>query len=134
MAKAQSPVRLEASLMESAMLAGAVLKRSAAEQIEFWANLGRQLAPRLSEEELIALQAGLLQISVKKAEPVVLDAQALFAEVELAAQSPALSQAIAAGSVRYQASATKPGLLEQVHPDGRIMVGQFINGEFREQS
>ena len=127
---AQSPVRLEASLMESAKFAGDLLKRSAAEQVEFWASLGRLVAPKISPKELIELQAGLLDIKFEEAKPVTVDSGALFSELDQKRVSGALEQAIASNSVRYQASATQPGCLEQVNPDGSLVVGRFTNGQF----
>lgn len=131
MAKASSPVRLEANLMESAKIAGEVLKRSATEQVEFWAGIGRMIAPRLSPNELIELQAGLLEIRLEKAAPVTVDTAGLFAEVDQKRSSGALQQAIASNSVRYQASSAHPGYLEQVHPDGQVLVGRFEGGQFK---
>ncbi len=130
MAKAQSPVRLEASLMESAKLAGEVLKRSAAEQVEFWASIGRIIAPRLSPNELMELQAGLLDIKLEKAKPVSVDSAGLFAELDQRRTSGALQQAITNNSIRYQVAASHPGYLEQVRPDGSTLIGKFINGQF----
>ncbi|MFT6422140.1 MAG: hypothetical protein ACJA2K_000862 [Thalassolituus sp.] len=130
MAKAQSPVRLEASLMESAKFAGDLLKRSAAEQVEFWAGIGRLVAPKLSPQELIELQAGLLAIKFEEATPVVVDSSALFMELDQKRSSGAIEHAIASNSVRYQSSASNPGCLEQVSPDGTVIVGRFTNGQF----
>ena len=43
MAKSPSPLRLQEELMQSATQAGARHHRSAAEQIDYWAALGRQV-------------------------------------------------------------------------------------------
>ena len=131
MAKAHSPVRLDAHLMESAKLAGEVLKRSAAEQVEFWAHLGRIIAPRLSPKELIELQAGLLDIRLEEVRPVEVSSSALFDELDTKRSTGSLSQQISNGSLRYQASASHPGCLDQVHPDGRIVTGTFSGGQFQ---
>lgn len=45
MAKAKSPIRLDQSLMDSAASVAKVAHRSAAEQIELWADIGRTLTP-----------------------------------------------------------------------------------------
>lgn len=44
MAKAASPVRLQKSLVDAATVAGQQFNRSTAEQIEYWADLGRRVA------------------------------------------------------------------------------------------
>ena len=131
MAKAQSPVRLESSLRESATLAGQVFKRSAVEQVEFWASIGRLIAPKISPNELLELQAGLAQVKVEKISPVSIDPEGLLTEIDQQRLSGTLQQEISNGQIRYQSSLSNPGLLEQVSPEGEITVGQFINGEFK---
>ena len=130
MAKAQSPVRLESSLMSSATAAGMLLHRSAAEQVEYWADLGRKVASSIDPESLLAVKAGLATLRVEHIHPSPVDPDVVFAALDNARNSGALSEAISSGSLRYQASVEKPGYLEACHPDGRIEVGQFVNGRF----
>lgn len=130
MAKAPSPVRLESSLMSAAAVAGSTLHRSAAEQIEYWADLGRKVAKIVDPEILLAVQAGLATLRVEHVSPSPVDPDAVFAALDRARNSGALSEAVAAGAVRYQASIMRPGALEACYPDGRIEVGQFANGQF----
>lgn len=130
MAKAPSPVRLENSLMSAAAVAGSTLHRSAAEQIEYWADLGRKVAKIVDPETLLAVQAGLAILRVEHLAPSPVDPDAVFAALDRERNSGALSEAVAAGTLRYQASITRPGLLEACYPDGRIEVGQFTNGQF----
>ena len=53
MPKAVSPVRLQQELMQRATLTGARHQRSAAEQIEYWAALGQQVAGILDPDKLL---------------------------------------------------------------------------------
>lgn len=133
MAKAASPVRLESTLMEAASVAGSFLHRSAAEQIEYWADLGRKVSGLISPEDLLAISAGLVKITLEETAPVSADPEAVFAALERDRASGSLSGAIAAGQVRYQACRAHPGLLEQVHSDGTVVPGQFVDGEFQAQ-
>ena len=50
------PVRLSDELVLEARLTGEALKRSIADQIEFWASLGRSLDPLLKGDQVLALQ------------------------------------------------------------------------------
>ncbi|WP_254959113.1 ParD-like family protein [Cyanobium sp. Cruz CV13-4-11] len=50
-------MRLQRELMESAALVGARHQRSAAEQIEYWAALGRQVARVLDPDSLLDVAA-----------------------------------------------------------------------------
>jgi hypothetical protein len=130
MAKASSPVRLESGLMSAAAVAGSTLHRSAAEQIEYWADLGRKVAKIVDPEILLAVQAGLATLRVEQVSASPVDPDAVFAALDRERDSGALSEAVAAGAVRYQASIARPGSLEACYPDGRIEVGQFTNGKF----
>ncbi len=130
MAKAPSPVRLDNSLMSAAAIAGSTLHRSAAEQIEYWADLGRKVAKVVDPEILLAVQAGLATLHVEHTTPSSVEPEAVFSALDQERDSGALSEAIATGAVRYQASITRPGSLEACYPDGRIVVGQFTNGQF----
>lgn len=130
MAKAASPVRLESNLMNVATATGLLMHRSAAEQIEYWADIGRKVASTVSPENLLAVQAGLASLRIERSTPSPVDPDAVFLALDHGRNNGALSQAIAAGSVRYQGSLNHPGRLEACHPDGRIEVGQFVNGRF----
>ena len=133
MAKAASPIRLESTLMKAATVASTTLHRSAAEQIEYWADIGRKVAKLIDPETLLAIDAGLVKITLEETPPVTANPDDVFERLQRDRKSGALSEAIAAKSIRYQACANHPGLLEQVHPDGRVLIGQFNNGEFQAQ-
>lgn len=131
MAKAASPVRLQEALMESARISGSVLHRSAAEQIEYWADIGRKVSRIVDPEILLAVEAGLARLTVEKVKSTGIDPEAVFASLDADRDSGALASAIAEQSpIRYQASRTNPGVLEQIDPAGNVQLGQFINGEF----
>ena len=151
MPKASSPVRLEADLMQAAAITGERAKRSAAEQIEYWAGLGRSIAKTIDHDTLLAVSTGLATL---KAEPVTgkaLDVDSVFDALHQSRNSGKLKEDIAglasivstktvsnaladhqtsANDVRYQASSNHAGYLEQLASDGTLTVGQFINGEF----
>ena len=131
MPKAASPVRLQEGLMESARVSGAALHRSAAEQIEYWADIGRKVSRIIDPEILLAVEAGLARITVEKVEAVNVNPESVFAALEADRASGELASAIAEQSpIRYQASKTSPGLLERVGSAGDVVLGQFVNGDF----
>ena len=131
MPKASSPVRLQAELMDSANLAGTLNNRSAAEQVEHWASIGRHVAQQLTQADLLELKAGLLSVSVEKPSSVDFDADALLDEIDVARDGGTLSEAIKAGGPRYQIASNAPGWLERVEPDGSVTVGRFEGGVFK---
>ncbi|WP_439135972.1 TA system antitoxin ParD family protein [Pseudomaricurvus sp.] len=130
MAKAASPVRLESTLMDAAKVAGKALHRSASEQVEYWADIGRKLSKVIDPETLLEINAGLARISVEKVVPISVDPDAVFTALDGARETGALQAAISSNAIQYQASIEHPGLLEQVHPDGTTLVGRFLNGSF----
>lgn len=131
MPKAASPVRLQEELMESARVSGSVQHRSAAEQIEYWADIGRKVSKTIDPDTLLAVEAGLVRIVVEQVQSEPVDTESVFAALDADRKSGKLASAVAENSpIRYQASKTRPGLLEQVDSEGNSAVGQFIDGEF----
>ncbi|PKM46874.1 MAG: hypothetical protein CVV05_00215 [Gammaproteobacteria bacterium HGW-Gammaproteobacteria-1] len=130
MVKAASPVRLQQDLMEAAVVAGEQLHRSATEQIEYWADLGRRVACVLDPLKLAEIAAGIAIVKVEPAISPPLDPDAVFAVLEHRRERGDLAPAVATGYPRYQATAAHPGYLEQVAADGTRTVGMFHNGVF----
>ncbi|EMP56788.1 hypothetical protein MSNKSG1_05621 [Marinobacter santoriniensis NKSG1] len=130
MAKAQSPLRLEAGLVEKATLTGRQMHRSTAEQIEYWAEIGQRVSRVLSPEMLTRICSGLARIQIEaiKGEPVNPDA--VFAALDQRRQSGELARQVTGSGVRYQASASSPGLLEEIDGQGNVRIGHFLDGQF----
>jgi hypothetical protein len=131
MAKAHSPLRLEAQLVENATLAGKQLHRSTAEQIEYWADIGRSVANVITPDTLLQVCAGLARVRIEPVIGPAVDPDALFEALESDRTSGRLTDGITGASLRYQASASHPGLLEQIKADGTVSLGQFLNGQFQ---
>lgn len=131
MAKAHSPLRLKAQLVENAALAGKQLHRSTAEQIEYWADIGRSVAHVITPDTLLQVCAGLAKIRVEPVVGPTVDPDTLFAALENDRATGSLSNNITSTPLRYQASASHPGLLEQINIDGTVTLGQFQNGQFQ---
>ena len=130
MAKSASPVRLQDALMRSAALAGARHHRSAAQQIEYWASLGREVAALLDPDRLLAVQAGLARLHVEPVTAPSVISQQVFAALEADRSSGVLANSVSSAPVRYQACSSRPGYLERLDRDGSRSVGRFANGEF----
>ena len=130
MAKSASPVRLQDGLMRSAALAGARQHRSAAQQIEYWASLGREVAALLDPDRLLAVQAGLARLRVEPVTVASVIPEQVFAALEADRSSGVLANSVSSAPVRYQACSSRPGYLERLDRDGSRSVGRFANGEF----
>ena len=123
-------------LMQSAALAGSLHQRSAAQQVEYWAALGREVASMVDPEQLLDVKTGLARLRVELVRAAAVDPQQVFAALEDARNRGNLSASVCAGAqnpaiVRYQASSTHPGLLEQLNADGSRRLGTFVDGVFR---
>ena len=125
-----SPLRLDYKLVEAAAAIGLLFKRTTPRQIEYWAELGRAVERELDAETVIALREGLAQLRVEPIKSAPISSADVFTHLAAASNSGALTASISAAPLRYQASHSAPGFLEQIHPDGKLIVGQFRNGQF----
>jgi len=130
MAKSASPVRLQDDLMRRAALAGARHHRSTAQQIEYWAALGQELAALLDPDTL-DVKAGLARLRVEPVRAAAVDPESVFAGRDAQRRSGSLAASVTTATVRYQACPSQPGLLERIDSDGSISVGTLAGGVFR---
>lgn len=122
------PLRLEQGLVSSATEAAQRQKRSVPRQIEYWAELGRSVEHLIDLDTLAAVEQGLARLVVEMAPSETVTSADVFADLESARRAGTLR--VAEGRVRYQASRSRPGLLERLHPDGTRVVGRFSLGQF----
>jgi hypothetical protein len=130
MAKSASPVRLQEELMRSAALAGSLHQRSAAQQVEYWAALGRQVGEWLDPEQLLEVKSGLARLKLEPVRAAAVDPGQVFAALEEARSNGSLSAAVSSAAVRYEASSRHPGYLERINSDGSRCTGSFSGGVF----
>ncbi|PHS70328.1 MAG: hypothetical protein COB23_04225 [Methylophaga sp.] len=130
MAKSASPIRLQAELMQVAESTAKRFHRSTAEQIEYWADLGRSVSSTLDPDVLLSVISGL---AILKAEPVFsapIEPESVFETLENDRKSGLLQNSVTSAKIRYQASVKYPSYLEQIDLNGNVMTGQFENGQF----
>lgn len=130
MPKAASPVRLQEELMQDATLTGKRFHRSAAEQVEYWASIGRRVADILDPDTMLNISAGLARIEVEPVYGQPVDPNAVFANLEREREQGTLSESVTRSAVKYQGSTSHPGYLEQIDIHNNVTVGQFENGKF----
>jgi len=132
MAKHTSPMRLNEQLVSEAQAISALLNRSAAEQIEYWSELGKRVSAELTPAQTIQIMTGIGKIVVETPHYEPLDVLALASEVEADSQSGALSQELLEkGQTLYSPASEGGGVLEAHYPDGKIKKGLFIDGKFK---
>lgn len=126
MSKTAIPVYLQEDLMKAAALAGKRQHRSATEQIEYWAQTGRQVSMMLDPDDLLSVSAGLAKIKVGPVRSEPVDPDEVFQSLEADRASGTLSQSVTGSSIRYQVSTRHPGYLEQIDADGNVKTGRFL--------
>ena len=108
--------------MLDARLAGRIVERSIAGQIEFWAKIGRALEPLLRGDHVLALcRAGSVKPLSERLESVDSPAgrQRVFEHLKTRPYP------------HYEAAAESPGLLARIDSDGKRTVGRFVNRQFQ---
>ncbi|VWX35679.1 conserved hypothetical protein [Limnobacter sp. 130] len=130
MAKASSPIRIQSDLMSNAAVLGKLHHRSAAEQIEYWASIGQKVESLLDPETLLQIKAGLLRVKLEQVNAPPVSADWVFGNLDMKRSTGELKSEVSQHKVRYQASTTHPGMLEQIDAKGKIRLGQFDNGVF----
>jgi len=116
------PVKLSDGLVLDARLAGAVVERSIAGQVEFWARLGRSVELLLEGQQVLALCRNTI-------------ARPLSACLE-SVDTPQGRERVAAflegrPFPHYQPHPDRPGLLVRIDADGKRTVGRFIKRQFQ---
>jgi hypothetical protein len=116
------PVKVSDALMLDARVAGEIVERSMAGQIEFWAKIGRAIEPLLRGDHVLALcRAG----SVKPLSE-------LLESVDSAAGRRRVFEHLKTRPYpHYEAAAQSPGLLVRIEANGERTVGRFVKRQFQ---
>jgi hypothetical protein len=115
------PVKVSDALLLDARVAGELVERSIAGQIEFWAKIGRALEPLLRGDHVLALcRAG----NVK---PL----SACLESVDSAAGRKRVVEHLKTRPYPHYEAAATPGLLVRTEADGERMEGRFVNRQFQ---
>ncbi len=116
------PVKVSDALLLDARVAGEIVERSIAGQVEFWAKIGRALEPLLRGDQVLAL--------CRSGE--VKSLSACLASVD----SPKGRQRVVEHLKtrpypHYEAAVDSPGMLVRIEAGGKRTVGRFVNRQFQ---
>jgi ParD-like antitoxin of type II bacterial toxin-antitoxin system len=116
------PVKVSDALLLDARIAGEVVERSIAGQIEFWAKIGRALEPLMRGDHVLALcRSG----NVK---PLSACLESVDSPV---GRKRVFEHLKTKPYPHYEAAAESPGLLARIEADGKRTVGRFVNRQFQ---
>ena len=116
---ATKPTRVDADLFEAAAAEGALQSRSAAQQINHWARMGRTIAVHGSagKERIVQALAGTLPLhQLDEGEQLVVNAE-LDADINARAAATQFGPVLARGGITTVAL-DEHGVLTRYHPDG----------------
>lgn len=129
-----SPIRLDPALVEIAKKEGSTKKRSAPKQIEYWAELGKAIESVIDLKDVYAIIQGFMKLTVESLESKAVDPKAVFNSLEKKRKSGELAKNVTTSPIYFEASQTKPGLLDRVDlTTGERQTGTFLNGKFKIQ-
>lgn len=126
---ASRSIRLAAELVEAAEIQGKALHRSAPSQIEFWASIGRRLAPVLSHKDLLAIGQGLAHITIETEPSPRVNPDVVFAAVAQHRTGSFVSATANPAPFQFESSQTS-GYIDRVDTDGHRVTGKMIDGQF----
>lgn len=126
-----NPLRLSSELIAAAERSGAVYKRSVPKQLEYWAELGREIERVISMKDIIAVKENIKKIVLKPVAAKRADPDKVFASLEKKRKNGKLAKEVTSAAVYYEASLIHPGLIDRVDSaTGTRQAGRFQNGEF----
>jgi hypothetical protein len=94
--------------MRSAALIGALHQRSASQQVEYWASLGRSVAGLLDPEQLLSVTAGVARLRLEPVRVAAVDQGSVFDIMEQARRNGSLAGSVTTARDRNQASVGLP--------------------------
>jgi len=116
------PVKLSDALVLDARLAGEIVERSIAGQVEFWARLGRSVDLLLEGRQALALCRDAAARPLSECLDTVDSTEGRARVTAFLRGQP---------FPHYEPHPDRPGVLVRIGEDGRRTVGRFLNREFR---
>ena len=126
----KTSIRLDQNLIQEAELEGRSFKRSAPNQIEYWAEIGRQVESLISPNELVAIRQGFARLHIEDALSHPAEADDIFKAVDADSAAGTLTTKVTQSTVYYEASQTHPGQLDRVDENKQRETGRFRDGQF----
>jgi len=126
----KTPIRLDENLVHDAEIEGGLYKRTAPGQIEYWAEIGKQIDGLLTSSEILAITQGFAHLKLENTASSPIDADDIFTEVNNDRNSENLSLKVTKAHVYYEVSSSRQGLIDRVNDNGIRESGYFRDGQF----
>lgn len=124
------PMRLDPALQRMAEIEGKMERRSPPKQIEYWADLGRQISQFITPRDVHAVFTGAasINISYNRSKPVA--AAAVLRDLEKDRASGRLAATVTAADVIYGLDPGGRGVVRHTVSEDAGEPGQFVDGRF----
>ena len=122
------PIRIESTILERAEIEGRMNRRSPPKQIEYWAEIGRQVSSLIEAKDLFAVFTGAaaLEVTHKPSQPV--PTTAILDELQARRESGELQRSVTGAMASYGIG--ENGLIRRISASGRETYGELIDGKF----
>lgn len=126
------PVKVSDALLAAARATAAKANRSAAGQIEHWAELGRAIEALVTLPDQLVLKDAAIDPAPARGDANVraVLGRLVTALAENPDRAPALTRIRDTGAPVYGAAPGRTDRVVQVWPDGRKVTGRFVGREF----
>lgn len=130
-------LRIDEALALQAEREARIESRSKTKQIEYWANLGRVVASKISIADAFAVVQGIKNIKLEipqAVQSVPIDSDDVFNDLEKARTKNLLAEKVTSARIYFEMSKANPGFLDRVDAvTGKRQAGTFKNGQFKAQ-
>jgi len=128
---ATKSIRISAQLAFQAQAAGALQHRSAPNQLEYWAALGKMISSKINMEDALAILQGLKTIKIETVPSAPVEPDSVFDQLESDRAQGFNGKPVTSAPFFYERSLSKPGCIDKVDTrTGLRTTGRFRNGVF----
>jgi hypothetical protein len=129
------PVKISDALIEAARTAADLTHRSVAAQVEHWATLGRAIEGQLTAQQSSELVKGVREAQATYGVQLNPAIAARLADILVSTRDGSLSRSVrdslySSGRPLYGKHTDFPGRLVRRDPDGTVVPGQMVDGQF----
>lgn len=124
-------IRIDENLALQAQQHAKTQNRSINGQVEYWAQLGKAIASKISSADAFAVTQGLKRLRLEPINNMSVDPEVVLEELESDRNNEFSGKPVTSAPFYFEMSVSQPGLLDRVDiKTGERQTGKFTNGEF----
>ncbi len=126
------PIRIDPAMLERAKIEGRMFRRSPPKQIEFWAEIGRQVSSLVDARDLFAVFTGAASVKITHNLSQPVSTTDVLAKLKADRSSGALRNSVTTAKATY--GIDEDGRIRRTTADGRESLGDLVDGQFVQTS